>query len=226
VGERRPSRRGGLVPLLVALSALAWYLPRAGRVLVVEDAFDHAELVVVLSGQPAERSLAARDLYRAGRLDAVLIIPEPKDRTWRELVALKLEDPVHPVSERILAASKVPAGRITFLSEPADGTINEARAVRAFLHGRRPKPLVLITSKSGSRRARMIFRRVLGPDGVEVLSSPTPYDSFDPERWWRSPRNALAVVMEHQKFLVNALALALGRLRGGREKAIPAAAPL
>ena len=48
----------------------------------------------------------------------------------------------------------------------------------------------------------MIFRRVLGPDGVEVLSSPTPYDSFEPERWWRVPRDALAVVTEHQQFLV------------------------
>ena len=57
----------------------------------------------------------------------------------------------------------------------------------------------------------MIFRRVLGPDGVEVLSSPTPYDSFEPQRWWRVPRDALAVVTEHQQFLVNVLMLVLGR---------------
>ena len=207
------------------LLALAWYAPRAGETLVAEDAFDHAELAVVLSGMPFARALAARDLYRQGRITTILIIPEPNDRTWRELVALKLEDPAHPMSERILTASGVPRSRISFLPEAVDGTIHEARAVRAFLRGRMPTRLVIITSMSASRRARMVFRHVLGPAGVEVLSSPTLYELFEPRTWWRSPRNALTVVMEHQKFLVNVLSLALDGLRA-TQKAVPAAAPL
>ena len=222
----RPQKRG-LGVLLLLLLALAWYVPRAGAMLVAEDAFDHVDLAVVLSGVPFSRALAARDLYQQGRVTTIVIIPEPKDQTWREMVALRLEDPAHPMSERILTASGVPRSHILFLPEAVDGTIQEARAVRAFLQGRMPRRLVIITSMSASRRARMIFRSVLGPDGVEVLSSPTPYEPFEPQAWWRSPRNTLTVVMEHQKFLVNAAALALDRLRSTfRQKAVPAAAPL
>jgi uncharacterized SAM-binding protein YcdF (DUF218 family) len=94
-----------------------------------------------------------------------------------------------------------------------DGTIHEARYVRESLRGRLPRRLALITSKSASRRARYIFRRVFRKDGVTILSSPTPYDGFQADRWWTQPHNALTVVTEYQKFLVNVLSLWASRPR-------------
>ncbi|MBI2495606.1 MAG: YdcF family protein [Candidatus Omnitrophica bacterium] len=197
--------------LLAGVLAGAWAFPRAGSFLVVEDRFSHADIALVLSGDAVHRSLAARDLYRQGRVDRILVIPEPPDPARDELVRLGLLDPAFVWSERILMASGVPRSKITFLPEPADGTIQEAMRVRAFLKDEPLASLVLITSKFASRRARFIFRRVLHRQVGTVFCSPSPYDAFNPVRWWAHPRQALSVVMEYQKLIANALILVLGK---------------
>ena len=204
-----------LLVLLVLAAAGAVVLPRAGQWLVAKDLVDRADVAVVLSGSPVVRSLAAADLYKQGKVGKILVIPEPPEEGRVQLIALGLLDPnVPPMSKRILLASGVPADRITFLSEPADGTIVEARKVQRFfeLEGDRPSRVVVISSKFASRRARFIFREVLGRDGMTVLAWPSPYDSFEPEGWWTRPRQALQVAMEYEKLPVNALTLWRARL--------------
>jgi len=155
--------------------------------------------------------LAARDLYLQDRIGRILIIPEPKDPTEDELAKLGLVNlALPPMSQRLLVASGVPAERVAFLPEPVDGTIREARRVRRFLMDRMPKSLVIITSKFASRRACVAFRHIFRQDRLQISCYATPYDPFAPERWWSSPRNALYVLMEYPKFLVNGLQLALG----------------
>ena len=209
---RAATRPTGWSPGVLALLALAATgsvcFPFAGKWLVAEDAFTHADVAVVLSGNPVQRSLAARDLYRQGKIDSILIIPEPPSPYQDELEKLGLfERSEKSWSERILIASGVPASRIAFLPEPADGTITEARHLVGFFRGRFPNDLVIVTSKFSSRRARFIFRRLLNPLHVKVLCYPSPYDEFQSARWWAQPRNALTVVMEYQKFLANAFIL-------------------
>ena len=204
--QRRASRAIWTLFVVAGLT-LAFFFPHAGRFLVVEDAFDHAEIGLVLSGSPAMRTLGARELYRQSRIGSILIIPEPEGPVFEALVRLGLEDPDQPLAERILLASGVPQAKIEVLPRSMDGTINEARYVRASLRGRLPRQLALITSKSASRRARHIFRHVFRKDGVMILSSPTPYDGFQADRWWTHPRNALTVLTEYQKLCVNVLSL-------------------
>ena len=229
-GPRRASRRNlrTRTPVLVAalvaaLAGLAAFLPRAGTFLVAEDPFTHADVALVLSGLPTSRAFAARDPYRQGRVDEIWILPEPPNtvegevvgsQVAEELVRLKLFNPVSPQwAARVLASSGGPVSKLIVLLRSADGTIREAPQARELVRVRRPKSLVVVTSKSASRRARMIFRHTFKKDGVAVFSYPTPYDSFEVGRWWTKPRNALTVVTEYEKLLVNALTLAL-RLDG------------
>lgn len=220
--SKRVARRNGrlgFVAALVLMGAGAWGFREAGRFLVVRDPFEQADVALVLSGLPTSRALAARDLYRAGRVREILVIPEPPNKVegegvsaeaLAELTRLGLVKPNRPQwAQQVLVATGVPRSSITVMPKAVDGTIGEAERVRAFLEGRLPQRLVLVTSRSASRRARMIFRRVFRKDGVQVLSSPTPYDAFEPDRWWSHPRNALNVVTEYQKLLVNALTLLL-----------------
>ncbi len=211
----------GRVRLGVALSLFAvsgllaggFFFPRAGEFLVVEDRFTHGETALMLSGDPVHRALAVRDLYRQGKIDRILIIPEPPDPVEGELARLGLLDPkLPPWSERILVASGVPRANIAFLPEPADGTLREALLVRKSLKGKPPKSLVLVTSKFASRRARFIFRHLLKHEKVTVFVYPNPHDPSVADRWWSQPRNALHVVVEYQKFLTNGIQLALGNL--------------
>ena len=211
----------GVLALGVAFVGGGLFVPRAGAFLVVEDRFAQADVGLLLSGLPVSRAFAARDLYRQGRIGEIWVIPEPPnkvegevvpDQVKGELVRLKLLDPNLPQwSARILAASGVPRERIVVLPAPANGTIVEAYRVRAFLRSQPPHSVVVITSKSASRRARMIFRRVFQKTAVKIFSYPTPYDTFEPSRWWAQPRNALTVITEYQKLFANALTLAVGR---------------
>ena len=210
-----------VLTLLAVGVAIGFCFPRAGAFLVVNDSFTHADLAVVLSGLPTARTFGASDLYRQGKVDQVLVIPEPpnkiegegvSDQIKAQLVALKLVDPALPQwAQRILVATGVPKKKIIMLPRFADGTMTEARLVRNFLERHPPHSLVLVTSKSASRRARFIFRHVFAGTPVAILSSPTPYDPFEATRWWAQPRNALTVVMEYEKLLTNAITLTLGK---------------
>lgn len=192
------------------LMAGGTFFVAAGALLVERGEVRDADLAVVLSGEPVTRALAARDLYRAGQARAVLVIPEPR---WpaleAELRRLGLEEIVRGrIAERILAAGGVSPEALAVLHGPADGTIMEARRVRAFLRERPARRIAVVTSTFASRRACFIFRRVL--DGVDVVCAPTPYDEFDRGRWWRQPRHALLVLMEYQKLVANSVMLAAG----------------
>ena len=182
---------------------------------MVEDSFAHAEMAVVLSGDPIPRTLAARDLYREGRVGRILLIPEPLNPYREEMMKLGLIELSDSRSwgERILTASGIPPEKILVAKESADGTIQEALLVRRTLAGRFPKNLAVVTSKFAGRRARFIFRTVLRRDGIQILSHPSPYDPFQPDRWWAHPRNALTVLTEYEKLLVNALTLLLTSLQ-------------
>src|SRR3989338_8856555 len=119
---RGTSHRSLQTLCLLGLVAVAVCFPRAGRFLVVEDPFDHAEIGLVLSGGAATRALGARELYRQQRIGSILIIPEPEGPVFEELVRLGLEDPDHPLAERILPASGVPQAKIEVLPRSMDGT--------------------------------------------------------------------------------------------------------
>jgi uncharacterized SAM-binding protein YcdF (DUF218 family) len=192
--------------LAVAVGALRY----AGEFLVRRDAFGDADVAVVLSGEPGTRTLAARDLYRERRVRRIVVIPEAQrnDATRRELEALGITPPP-PLPPRILLASGIPPAAFDVLPEPIDGTIEEARRIKRHLEGTVAPRIAVITSKFASRRACLIFRRVLRDR--EIFCLPTPYDPFEPREWWRQPRDALNVVVEYQKLAANALMLLVSR---------------
>jgi uncharacterized SAM-binding protein YcdF (DUF218 family) len=215
--SRLTTRRIGVGCGLISLLGAVVLFTQAGTWLVVKDPFGHAPVAVVMSGLPISRSFAARDLYTQGRVDRLLIIPEPPnkiegevvpDRLTHELTRWGLFDPTLPQwAVRILTAAGVPETAISVLPRSVNGTINEAQAVRSWFGDQVPKQFVVITSPSASRRARVIFREIFRDDEVQIVLSPTPHDGFLPERWWTSPRTALTVVTEYQKLLANALTL-------------------
>lgn len=203
------SRQFRLIALLILIVLGAAFFPEAGNLLVVQDSFSHAEMAVLLSGNPVERALAVRDLYSQGRVTQALIIPEPPNRVEGELIKLGvLQAGLPPVTERILVASGVPRWKITFL-QATDGTISEALEVQRYLRAAPSESVVIVTSRYSSRRARFIFRSILKNEKVKVYCFPSPYDPFEPNRWWSRARDALNVVMEYMKFIPNVVTLVI-----------------
>ena len=88
------------------------------------------------------------------------------------------------------------------LHDSIDGTINEAKAIKAYLENKQLMlSLAIVTSKLNSRRQCYIFRHVL--IGFKVQCYASPYTKFDIEKWWNYPRRALNILIEYLKFSAN-----------------------
>ncbi|HEV8306240.1 MAG TPA: YdcF family protein [Methylomirabilota bacterium] len=192
-----------LVGLAVARPALV--LPPAGRFLVAADPPARADAIVVLAGEVlAERGFAARDLYLAGAAPRVLLSPDVRPRLADALERLGIPVALqHEITGRMLTASGVPPAAVERLP-PAQNTAAEARTVARLARERRWSSVIVVTSRTHTRRACWTFRRVVG-DAVTIHCAPTPYDPFDPDRWWQDGKMALQVANEYGKLAASFL---------------------
>jgi uncharacterized SAM-binding protein YcdF (DUF218 family) len=192
---------------LVALSGFLWL--RADALLVEQDAFDHADVAVVLAGERLRRVLGGRDLYQAGRVGRILLSREPVDAAiGAELARLGLPDE-NALGARLLVLDGVDPAHVAFL-EPSDSTIMEAQRTRAYFGGTPPPTLVVVTQRHASRRACFVFREVL--PATRIYCAPTPYDRYATGQWWANRTYPLIVATEYLKLAINALELrGLGR---------------
>jgi len=197
-----------VVGLLSALG-VGFLGQQAGPFLEEHSAFDFAETAVVLAGGDPymRRVLGGRDLYRQGRVAAILVSPEPVDpRVAAEVDQFRFMDP-NARTRDLLLASGVHADRFAFLPE-SESTLMEAKRVRQFYQGQPPRRLAVVTSPLHTRRACFIFRQVL-PD-TEIACVPTPYES---NPWWSERSYGLRVLLEYAKLVGNSVELLLGRGR-------------
>ncbi len=181
----------------VALLAVAHgpLLKGIAAALLVEDPLQPATAIIVLGGHLPFRAMEAAELYRAGWAPRVVIVRG----AWREEhhalqalgVALREE---WELTRDVLTRLGVPAPRVLVTPEVAHDTLEElAIAARALEPG---TPVILVTSKVHARRVRLTWAHVTGGRSRGIVR-PARSDPFDPNRWWRERRFALAVVREY-----------------------------
>ena len=158
-----------------------------------------ADAIIVLSGR-YERAMHAADLYRAG-LAPVVVLSEPvRERTFDELQALGITLPTATeIQRRVLQAKGVPPSAVRMLPGKVLSTADEAAAIAAQ-YGKPGARLLVVTSPSHLRRARMILERALAGRDATLMVCATPYESF-PDDWWRSQDAARDVVLEWAKIV-------------------------
>jgi uncharacterized SAM-binding protein YcdF (DUF218 family) len=193
-------RAAAVVVLALLLAGAVASFRAAGRFLVVSDPLPrHADAVVVLAGSPPGRLLEAADLYRAGVAPRVVLTRErrPPAAVSLERRGLVVPSP-HDDGRNQLIALGVPTGAIVALRGRAYSTSSEARLIARWACRTRQRSLVVVTSPSHTRRARLILRRVLAPD-VQLAVRPAPDDFFPRRHWWRHRRAGKLVLSEYQK---------------------------
>jgi len=176
---------------------------RAGQALVADDPPREADAIVVLMGSIPDRVVHGVDLYRQGYADSLVMIRTREYEDYEIMEQLKLEIPgTVDINKDIALQLDMPKEDIIVLDYGSDSTYDEAVAVKEYLgvEAREKETMIVVTSKYHSARSKKIFERVLG-DEVEVLSSPSPYDPFDPESWWKHRNQARSVLFEYQKFI-------------------------
>jgi uncharacterized SAM-binding protein YcdF (DUF218 family) len=191
-----------LLAVLAALGTATAALLLAGRYLVVSDPLPPtADAIVIMAGSIPDRVLEAVDLYRTGVAPRIIVTrerPRPGDALLRARgAALPESDQLTVDTLRRLG---VPDAAIVRLRRRTFSTASEARTIARYACRHHLRRLVVVTSRSHSRRARLILRRALEPR-VDVHLRPSRYDSFPAARWWRVRHHAKAVLREYQQLV-------------------------
>jgi uncharacterized SAM-binding protein YcdF (DUF218 family) len=195
------ARMRALLVVALALAAggaaLAW---NAARWLVVADPLPaHADAIVVLAGSPSDRALEAARLWQAGVAPIVVTAREELPKGAAPLRARGVYLPEsHELLTRALVGLGVPGDRVHVLARRTTNTRTEANAIARWACATRVRALVVVTSPSHTRRARLLLRAALGP-GIALAVRPAPAAHFVTSAWWRNRRSAKLVLSEWEK---------------------------
>lgn len=217
--ERKPRRWGVRLLGLALLLAAAWLagpalLGAAGRFLVSDDRVTTADAAMVLATgvDYYPRLIEAAALYREGRVARVVIDGDRKTDVLRRLEAQGFV-PAAPWDEdslRILELLGVPRHDVLAVSaEDAYDTVSEAQLVGPALREAGIGSVLITTSKSHTRRAGTIWRRLHG-DWLAVASVAAREDPYRPDGWWTSGRQIRWVLAEYGAWLYLHWKLAFG----------------
>ena len=164
--------------------------------LITEDSLEPAEAIVVLGGHLPFREMEAARLYRANWAPVVVIVREAPNEESQALQELGVEvKEGWQIRREILMREGVPSSAIRVVEGEAGGTLEELQAVVRALKFKN-RPVILVTSKYHTRRARLTWKYVTEGRSKAIVRA-TGQDPFDPTRWWHERRFVLSVVREY-----------------------------
>lgn len=170
-------------------------LASVGLHLVVADPPERADAIIVLGGDWKGRIQKGIELYRAGYAPVLVVTGAPlvaPETTQADFLA------------EVARAAGVPASAI--LVEPrSESTYQDAALTLALARQHGWMRVLVVTSDWHSRRARSTFRKLYGPEGIEVRSVPSQEWRFDTERWWEYPDGGETIVIEWVRLIWYAL---------------------
>ena len=196
---RVPRIRSALL-WLVALGLVAIVVQagvrQLGHWLVIADPLEPARAIVVLSGRVPFRAMEAASIYHQKWAPEVWVTKEV--RTAEEATLDRLGVPVvrgDALNREVLQRLGVPPAAVHLLSDRVRNTADEVRLVADQLRRNGADQVILVTSKTHSRRVRATWSAIVGvsPRAVVRYAAEEPYH---PESWWRNTRDALDVSRE------------------------------
>ncbi len=200
-----------LVILLLAVGGCR----KAGTWLVNTDEPEHADVMVMLMGNIADRVLQTADLYHEKVAGKVWIV-----KAGMGADSILEERGVQIINYSMRARYAlidlgIPADSIVILPGDATSTRMEAEITRDYLVTQTGiDTLLLVSSASHTRRAYMIFKATFTPfqEPVALYCSPSSYLKFHAGKWWRRRNDIEDVLIEYLK-LANFYLFERGELR-------------
>ena len=161
---------------------------------MVEDPLDKAQAIVVLSGRMPQRAKEAARLYNAAYAPQIWLTRniEPAASLQEMHIAFLGED---FYNSRVLMHEGVPSNAIQVLGPATDNTEDEIRTIAEELEREKGTSVIIVTTKVHTRRVRMLWKELSRGRGRLIVRAAST-DTFEPEHWWRTTRDALDVVRE------------------------------
>ena len=183
--------------LLVAVAVLLpWGASGIGRWLIVADPLEPAKAIVVLSGRVPFRAMEAASIYREGLAPEVWLTREVVGPEEQALDRLGVPFVRGDASNRaVLERLGVKPEAIGLLSDGVWNTVDEVRLIAGALGRAGGDRVIIVTSKTHSRRVRATWAAIVGasPKAIIRYAREEPYDA---RGWWRNTRDALDVSRE------------------------------
>jgi len=169
----------------------SFILDWAGKLIYKKDDLKPADAIVVLSGEENERVEYAVYLFREDWAKKDRLIMSGGPLVWRHSWASLMKEHAEYLG--------IP-GKNILLEDKSRTTEENARYTKEILRKNDYKSLILVTSPYHSRRAAIIFQKVLGKE-IKVLSAPVEDSWFKFSDWWKRRRDRAAVFSEYSKFI-------------------------
>ena len=189
-----------IVVILIVIGLVAAFggagVGTVGYWLVVADPLENAQAIVVLSGGVPFRAMEAASIYRNGRAPEVWITRAIRPSREAALAKLGIQFVRgETYNKQVLQKLGVPADAIRLLNKGVRNTEEEVQLIAQELKRAGGERVILVTSKAHTRRVKTIWNALVG-DSAEAIVRHAKEDPFNPTRWWRNTKDALAVSRE------------------------------
>jgi uncharacterized SAM-binding protein YcdF (DUF218 family) len=166
-------------------------LGKAGEFIYKKDDLKPADVIVVLAGEEKERVEYGVYLFREDWAKKDRIIMTGGPAVWKHSWASLMKEHAEYLG--------IP-GKHILIEDKSRTTEENAEYTSEILKKHGYKSILLVTSPYHSKRASLIFQRVLGEE-IKVISAPVERSWFRFSDWWKRKRDRSMVFSEYSKFL-------------------------
>jgi len=193
-GSRGWRRAWIAAAVLVVIMPAAWAIRGVGQWLVVQDALEPAQAIVVLSGRMPVRAREAAEIYRQGFAAQIWITrPASPEEELRQMGIGFVGEEFY--NQRVLIQLGVPTDAIRVLDKPVINTEQEVLEISDALRQEGGSKVIVVTTKPHTRRVKAIWKRLVG-NSPRLMVRYASQDGYDGAHWWRRTSDALDVVRE------------------------------
>lgn len=184
-----------LALMLLVLAGLVYFghgflLDKAGKYIYAKDELKPVDVIVVLSGESEERVVYGAKLFKEGwaRKNRIIMTGGPVVGRHTEAGLMKE-----------LAEELGVPGKYVLLADKSRSTEEDAKYTGEIMKRYGFKSIILVTSPYHSRRAAVIFKKML--QGARIISAPADKSWFSFDDWWKRTRDRDVVLSEYSKFI-------------------------
>jgi len=203
----KENKRAYSLALFIFLAAIclyvfrAQYLPYAGRYLVVEDKLEKANAMFVFGGSIPNRIIEAAEIYKDGFAPLIIISKYPEPEGYKYLRDIDISLPEgHDINKSIAIQMGIPENNLLVTEYRNTSTFEEILRLVQFCRENNFKKVILVSSKSHTRRISRIFSGI--SDGqIKGIVRYSRFDGYNPDQWWQDRNSLRQTVFEYQKLL-------------------------
>jgi uncharacterized SAM-binding protein YcdF (DUF218 family) len=181
--------------LLLLYARRADVLPLLAGFLDVSEPPQATDYVMVLGGDNQTRPFVAAALVKVGLARKALVAKIKRSGDNLDGIVPSDEEMIRSV----LVRQGVPPDAVVMLDKECASTFDEACALAEFLASEPQSSVTIVTSCYHSRRARFIFRKVMGERSARLHVQSAPADGFNETNWWHFESGCQYYITEYLK---------------------------